>query len=116
MQFLSSAKGEGPAATGFHIRRAFIWIFIVGLVSACGSARAAEKPRLQVTDYQIDAELTPATHHLKAHAVVKYTALEDLNTAVFELHNALHPTRIVDASGRSLNFERVSQDSTIRVP
>ena len=116
MQFLSLARGQAPAASGFHIPRAFVWIFVLGLISASGTARAAEKPRLQVNDYQIDAELTPATHHLKAHAVVKFTALDDLNTAVFELHNALHPTRIVDASGRTLNFERVSQDSTIRVP
>ncbi|MBV8207010.1 MAG: peptidase M1 [Acidobacteria bacterium] len=79
-------------------------------------AWAAEKPRLEVNDYQIDAELVPAAHRLKAHAVVKFTALEDLNVAVFELHNALHPTRIVDTSGHSLNFERISQDSVIRVP
>lgn len=92
------------------------WLIATAFISVLLPARAAEKPRLQVNDYQIDAELTPATHHLKAHAVVKFTAQDDLNTAVFELHNALHPTRIVDASGRTLNFERVSQDSTIRVP
>lgn len=92
------------------------WLAAIAVISVVLPSPAAEKPRLQVNDYQIDAELTPATHHLKAHAVVKFTAQDDLNTAVFELHNALHPTRIVDASGRTLNFERVSQDSTIRVP
>lgn len=90
---------------------------ILATLLLCASAFAADtKPHLQVSDYQIDAEITPATHHLKAHAVVKFTATDDLNTAVFELHNALHPSRIVDAQGRTLNYERISQDSTIRVP
>jgi aminopeptidase N len=77
---------------------------------------AAEKPRVQVSDYLIDADINPATHHLKARARVKFTALDDVNTAVFELHNALRPSKIEDASGRTLTSERVSQDSTIRVP
>lgn len=118
MLFLPLASGQQsrPGGTDGRWRPGIVWFvfFIIG--AAILPARAADKPRLQVNDYQIDAELTPGTHHLKAHAVVKFTALDDLNTAVFELHNALHPSRIVDASGHTLNFERVSQDSTIRVP
>jgi aminopeptidase N len=76
---------------------------------------AAEKPRLRVDDYRIDAELFPKDHRLAARAQVKFTALEDISIAVFELHNALRPSRVTDAEGRELSAERVSQDSTIRV-
>jgi aminopeptidase N len=77
---------------------------------------AAEKTRLRVDDYQIDAELTPHTHKISAHAKVRFTALEDLNIATFELHNALRVTKVVDAAGKPLSAERVTQDSTIRIP
>jgi len=76
---------------------------------------AADKTRLRVDDYQIDAELTPHTHKITARAKVKFTALEDLSIATFELHNALRVTKVVDATGKPLSAERVTQDSTIRV-
>ena len=71
--------------------------------------------RLRVDDYQIDAELTPHTHKITARAKVKFTALEDLNIATFELHNALRVTKVLDAAGKPLSAERVTQDSTVRV-
>jgi len=80
------------------------------------SSWAAEKMRLRVDDYQIDAELTPHTHKISARAKVKFTALEDLSIATFELHNALRVTKVLDAAGKPLSAERVTQDSTIRVP
>jgi hypothetical protein len=97
--------------TARSLGRVAAWA-IVALASVCF---AAEKPRLQVDDYIIHVAVTPQTHELKAQARVKFTALDDVNVAIFELHNALRPTRVVDASGQSLNVERVSQDSTIRV-
>ncbi|MGH9579154.1 MAG: peptidase M1, partial [Terriglobales bacterium] len=79
------------------------------------AAWAAEKSRLRVDDYRIDAELFPKDHRLVARAQVKFTALDDISIAVFELHNALRPSLVLDAEGRQLSAERVSQDSTIRV-
>jgi aminopeptidase N len=89
-------------------------------VLACGlllalSAGAAERPRIQVDDYQIDAEIQPAGHRLTARAKVKLTALEDINTAVLELHNDLRPTKITGEDGKPLQSERVTEDSTVRV-
>jgi hypothetical protein len=52
---------------------------------------------------------------MKAQARVKFTALDDITIAVFELHNGLRPTRVLDSSGQSLSAERVSQDSTVRI-
>ncbi len=77
---------------------------------------AVEKVRLRVEDYKIDAELTPHLHQISARATVKFTALQDLSVAIFELHNALRVTRVLDEKGQPLSAERVTQDSTIRVP
>ena len=77
---------------------------------------AAEKPRLRVDDYQIEVELTPHLHQLSARATVKFTALQDVNVAVFELNNGLRVTKVLDANNQPLSAERVTQDFTIRVP
>ena len=93
-------------------RAAFYLVLI--LVVAAGAGAAAEKPRLRVDDYQIAVELLPETHHLNAHAIVKVTALEDLNLVTFQLNNALRVTKLVDANDKPLTPERVTQDSSIR--
>jgi predicted negative regulator of RcsB-dependent stress response len=77
---------------------------------------AADKPRVQVDDYVIDAELQPSAHKLIAHAKVKVTALDDVNVVSFELHNGLRATKVLDENGKPLSAERISQDSSIRVP
>src|SRR3984957_1119595 len=77
---------------------------------------AAEKARLRVDDYQIQAELDPHSHLITAHAKVKFTALQDLSVAVFELHNDLRVTKVLDEKNQPLSAERVTQDSTVRVP
>ncbi|HLK34566.1 MAG TPA: M1 family aminopeptidase [Terriglobales bacterium] len=101
-----------PARSGSRVLLCLVALFSL---LAVAPASAAEKPRLQVDHYDIDAELIPAKHQLVAHVQVKFTALEDLSVAVFELHNDLRPTRVVDANGNTLSVERVTQDSTIRI-
>ena len=71
--------------------------------------------RLRVDDYQIEAELSPHVHKIVARAKVKFTAIEDLNVATFELHNGLRVTKVLDAANKPLSAERVTQDSTVRV-
>ena len=88
-------------------------IFLVFALLASGFA--AEKPRIQINDVAVNAVVTPQNHQLKAQARVKFTALDDITIAVFELHNGLRPTRVLDSNGQALSAERVSQDSTIRV-
>ncbi len=92
--------------------------FLAFLLFCCATlpAMAAEKQRLRVDDYVIDAELSPHAHKLTARAKVKITALDDLSVATFELHNALRPTKILDEAGKLLTAERITQDSTIRIP
>lgn len=77
---------------------------------------AAEKSRLRVDDYQINLVLQPHLHQMTATAKVKFTALQDLSVAIFELHNDLRVTKVTDDKKQPLSAERVTQDSTIRVP
>src|ERR1700758_3426930 len=86
------------------------------LVLLAQPSRAAERARLRVDDYQIDATIEPHLHQITARAKVKFTALQDLSVAVFELHNDLRVTKVVDEKNHPLSAERVTQDSTVRVP
>src|SRR5256714_6478729 len=78
-------------------------------------AAGLEKPRLRVDDYVINADLTPSKHHIRAVAQVKFTALDDISAAVFELHNGLRVISVAAASGAKLPVERFSQENAVRV-
>lgn len=91
---------------------------LVALFAICQAtpSRAAEKSRLRVDDYQINAVLEPHLHQITATAKVKFTAQQDLSVAIFELHNDLRVTKVLDEKNQPLSAERVTQDSTVRVP
>lgn len=91
-----------------------VYLIVLLFVIAAGPARAAEKSRLRVDDYQISVELLPETHKLTARAVVKVTALDDLNVATFQLNNGLRVTKLMDANNKPLTPERNTQESSIR--
>jgi aminopeptidase N len=74
---------------------------------------APVRPQLQVTGYVIDADLDPSVHRLSATAQVTFTALEDLNSPVFELNNGLQLTKVTDGKN-SLEAERLTNNSTVR--
>jgi hypothetical protein len=74
-----------------------------------------EKTHIRVDDYQIDAELDPHEHQISARVRVAFTALADVNTAIFELHNGLKVSKVVDAAGKPQSAERIAADSTVRV-
>jgi tetratricopeptide (TPR) repeat protein len=86
------------------------------ILQALPSQAAAEKARLRVDDYQINAVLEPHLHQITATVKVKFTALQDLSVAVFELHNDLRISKVLDEKNKPLAAERVTQDSTVRVP
>jgi len=96
-------------------RRALTHLLALLMLLGSLPAWAAEKTRLRVDDYQIDAELTPHTHKISARAKVKFTALEDISSTTFELHNGLRVTKVTDDAGKTLSAERIAQDFTVRV-
>jgi aminopeptidase N len=93
-------------------RAALLFVLIASLLVP---ALAAERSRARATDYVIDADINPRNHHLTARARVSFTVLEDTNFASFELHNGLRVSKILDANGKPLTGERISQDNAIRV-
>ena len=91
-------------------------VFPIALITLLATAGvAAERQRIQVDDYAIQAVVVPQNHQIKAIARVRFTALDDISIAVFTLHNGLKPTRVLDPTGETLSAERVSQDATVRV-
>jgi aminopeptidase N len=74
----------------------------------------AQRPTINITAYNIDAELDPDAHTLKATAKVTFTALQAVDTAVFQLHGALKVDKVTDAAGTVLSGER-GTDATIRL-
>ena len=92
-----------------HVASCLIFLFLSVLPAL------AQRPRIRVEDYQINAEITPKTHHLKAEAKVKFTALEDSTFVSFELHNDLRVTKVLDGNGKPLSPERITQDNAVRI-
>jgi len=90
-------------------------VLILTLAALIPASYAADRQRIQVDNYVIQAVVAPQTHQIKAIARVKFTALDDISIATFQLHNGLRPTRVLDAEGQTLSAERVSQDSTVRI-
>jgi hypothetical protein len=112
---LGHTSATRPALAPFVLWRGLVFTSLVVLgLAAAQPALAAEKTRLRADDYKIDVELLPQTHKLTARAVVKVTALEDLNVATFQLNNALRITKLTDANNKPLTPERKTQDSTVR--
>ena len=112
---MGDRKLVSMASCSRRIRWALILFLTLPILVGPPRARAAEKMRLRVENYQIDASLEPHVHQMSATAKVTFTALEDLNVASFTLHNALRVTKVLDAANRPLEAERVTADSTVRV-
>src|ERR1700735_3813772 len=75
---------------------------------------AAERSNISITGYVINAQLDPAEHTLKATARVTFTATDNVNAAIFELHNALKVDSVVDEQHHQLTGER-GPNATISV-
>jgi len=79
------------------------------------ASAAPARAQLNITGYVITADLDPASNRLTATAQVTFSALEDLTSATFELNNGLNITTLTDNSGKPLNSERLTTNSTVRV-
>lgn len=99
---------------------------LAGTCAALGAMLFASRPSaaqnvaprqtLDVTAYNIDAEIQPKDHTLTATAQVTFTALEDLPSAIFNLHGALRVDKVADANGTSLNGERGPNATLVVTP
>src|SRR5665213_2830286 len=101
-----------------HFPTRYLRVLATTLFPACILAAplwaAPARAQMHVTGYVITADLDPAVHQLTATAAVTFTALEDLTSPVFELNNGLKITKVTDASGKPLESERLTNNSTVR--
>ena len=79
-------------------------------------AQQDRRARIDVEQYTIDAEVSPATQSLTAKASVRFIPLDDnITSAAFELNNALNVSRVVDDKGKQVPASRNQQDFTVRL-
>lgn len=92
-------------------------LLTTSLLLFCAAAFAAppSRPQINITGYVINADLDPAANKLSATAAVTFTALEDITAATFELNNGLQITQLTDTNRKSLDSERQSTNSSVRV-
>jgi hypothetical protein len=75
---------------------------------------APVRVQMQITGYVINADLDPAVNRLTATADVTFTALEELINPTFELNNGLQVTKATDQQGKPLQYERLTNNNTVR--
>jgi len=74
------------------------------------------RSRIDVQHYVINAEINENTQTLAAKVAVRFIPLDDnINTATFELNNALNVARVTDEAGRQIPASRSQQDFTVRL-
>jgi len=94
-------------------------ILTLALTLALGASAAwsqDRRSRIDVEQYTIDAEVSPAAQSLTAKASVRFVPLDDnIASAAFELNNALNVSRVVDDKGKQIPASRNQQDFTVRL-
>jgi hypothetical protein len=79
-------------------------------------AQPANRSRIDVQEYSIEADVSPNTSSLAAKATVRFIPVDDNITSLpFELNNALNVSRVVDDKGKQIQASRNAQDFTVRL-
>ncbi len=100
------------------LKRLFAMALLTVVAFAAGAnayAAVPLRPQIDVTGYVIHVDVDPATGRLRATAAVTFTALEDLDVAVFGLNNGLQVESVRNGDQASLVCVRNVGDSTVRV-
>ena len=117
---LTHCKLHSSAQTPGRMLRVPVWLVLLLTaflpLSKNASAAIPGRAQIDVTGYVIHLDLNPASGTLTATAQVTFTALDDLDSAVFGLNNGLQITALTDASGAALAPQRNAADSTVNVP
>lgn len=92
------------------------WAIAAVSMLAAPAAAQDRRPSLDVESYRIQARIEPAQQTLAAKAEVTFTPLDDrIQTAAFELNNALNLSGVTDSTGQPLQSTRSVGDFTVRV-
>ena len=101
--------------SGSRMFKRFTALAIVLFAAASLRAAIPTRAQIDVIGYVIHVDLDPASGKMTATTQVTFTALEDLNIAIFGLNNGLQVSAISDGTNPALTFERNVSDSTVRV-
>lgn len=80
---------------------------LAGMITAAYSqAKKATPslPRIEITNYKLEATLAPDAHELTAAATISFKALESIDLAVFELSENLSVQKVLNSRGVELEF------------
>ena len=106
-------------ANRVHFRHWGLITMLLGSILALGPlapARAQDEPSpFHVARYQLEVELQPEIHQLRAQALLTVVADEPLATLTFRLNRNLKIEQIRAADGASLPFDQASQSETFSV-
>src|SRR5690349_7132650 len=97
------------------------WPVLAGFILLSAQLAPAQErrpttSRIDVEQYTIDAEITPASSTLAAKARIRFSPVDDnITTATFELNNALNVARVLDEQGKQIPASRNQQESSVRL-
>lgn len=110
-----STSGRGLRALK-HILAICACVGLSLVLAPMSYSQGALRAEIDVLSYDIDAEISPEEQSVTATTKVRFTMLSDYSTTVrFELNNALSVSRVTNAEGESLNFDRDMKTFTIAV-
>src|SRR2546429_186252 len=88
--------------------RGFRWMVLSLLLVVCAWAQEPQRPRIQVQNYTIDADVNPRTQSIVATAKVKFTALHP------DFGYLLYPARWFPIAGYTV--DRFTADLRVTTP
>ncbi|HEX8986172.1 MAG TPA: M1 family aminopeptidase [Bryobacteraceae bacterium] len=91
------------------------WMALALLGAAALSAQQRQQPRIDVDQYNIEADVNPRTQTLSAKVQVQFVPQDETSTAAFELNNALNVSKVEDGKGQQIAASRSHQNFTVNL-
>jgi hypothetical protein len=97
-------------------RKFAVAALVLGVSLAATAQERRSAPRIDVQAYTIDAEISPNTQSIAVKATVNFVPTDDgVNSASFELNNALNVSRVLDPQGKQIPTARNQQEGSVQL-
>ena len=94
----------------------FMAVGVIALTVTAPAQEQQRRARIDVQEVDIDAEISPNLQTITSKATVHLVAVDDgISSASFELNNALNVSKVEDATGKPIEFNRTQQDFSVRI-
>lgn len=87
-------------------------VLLLGGAAPLSLPAQAERPPFRVSRYELEVELAPELHQLRARARLTVLAHSPLVSLTFHLNRNLKVEQVLDSSGKPLPFEQLPQADT----